>query len=379
MSRYAFLVLPSHNRVYAEAAAALVRAELDVFNAAVLGGRISAAAGTEIGGVRYVSFEADDLGDREFRLLANVSSLYALFRVESDSASDDRASDDSAGELLRPVPLHRLDRLDDDLITILKYPGKTNEQFTKLLLNVTLLSSAFAAEMLTRRFAVLDPLCGRGTTLNQALMYGFDAYGTDTDRRDVEAYATFIQRWLKDKRIKHQADFAPVRRDRQTVARRLRVSFAATREEYKEGDLQHLDVLDVETTSLLEFFKRESADVVVADLPYGVQHGSKAGAGQAGPGRAGGHGRDGGRGNASPTRNPLELLEEAAPVWAAALRPGGALGISWNTFVAKRDDAAEAVAAAGLDVLDGAPYGDFRHRVDQAIMRDILVARKPRG
>jgi SAM-dependent methyltransferase len=365
MSRYAFLVLPSHNRVYADAAAALVRAELGVFNAGVLGGRISAVAGTEIGGVPYVCFEADDLGARDARLLANLSSLYALFRVESDSASDNAS--DSAGELLRPVPLHRLDRLDDDLISILKYPGKTNEQFTKLLLNVTLLSSAFAAEMLTRRFAVLDPLCGRGTTLNQALMYGFDAYGTDTDGRDVEAYATFIQRWLKDKRIKHQADFAPVRRNRQTVARRLRASFAATKEEYKEGDLQHLDVVEVETTRLLEFFKPETADLVVADLPYGVQHGSRAGAG-----------RPGGRG-ASPSRNPLDLLAEAAPVWAAVLRPGGALGISWNTFVAKREDAAEAVAAAGLEVLDGAPYTDFRHRVDQAIMRDILVARKPLG
>ena len=38
-----------------------------------------------------------------------------------------------------------LARLDDDLITIPKYPGKTNEQFTKLLLNVTVLSSASAA------------------------------------------------------------------------------------------------------------------------------------------------------------------------------------------------------------------------------------------
>jgi hypothetical protein len=360
MSRYAFLILPSHNRVYADSAAALVRAELDVFNNAVLGGRIDAADAAEIGGVPYVGFEIDDLTDRDARLLANLSSLYALFRVESDSA----------GQALRPVPLHRLDRFDDDLITILKYPGKTNEQFTKLLLNVTLLSSAFAQEMLTRRFTVLDPLCGRGTTLNQALMYGFDAFGTDTDRRDVEAYAVFIQRWLKDKRLKHQADFAQVRRNHQTVARRLHAAFAASKDDYKTGDVQYLDVVDVETGRLLEFFKPQSADLVVADLPYGVQHGSRAG----GQGRAGA-GRGGGRG-ASPTRNPLDLLAEAAPVWAEALRPGGALGISWNTFVAKREDAAQAVAAAGLDVLDGAPYGDFRHRVDQAILRDILVARK---
>jgi hypothetical protein len=344
--RYAFLILPSHNRVYADASAALVRAELEVVSAAVLGGRIREIGDAEIGGVSYVTFEADELSGDDARLLANLSSMYALFAVE--------------GALLRPVPLHRLDRFEDDLITILKYAGKTNEQFTKLLVNVTLLSSAFAPEMLTRRFAVLDPLCGRGTTPNQALMYGFDAYGCDIDRRDVEAYAVFIQRWLKDKRLKHQAGFAPVRRNRQVVARRLTVTLAATKEEYKAGDVQRLDVVDAETTRLLEFFRPASADLVVADLPYGVQHASRSGA--AAKMRA---------------RGPLDLLAEAAPVWAKALRPGGALGISWNTFVASRDDAARVLAAAGLRVLDDGPYQHFRHRVDQAITRDILIARKP--
>jgi len=346
VSRHAFLILPSHNRVYADASPALARAELEVFSAAVLGGRVREIGEEEIGGVRYVTFDAAGLSEHDARLLANLSSMYALFAVE--------------GDLLRPVPLRRLDRFDDDLITILKYAGKTNEQFTKLLLNVTLLSSAFAPEMLTRRFAVLDPLCGRGTTLNQALMYGFDADGCDIDRRDVEAYAVFIQRWLKDKRLKHQAAVVPVRRNKQVVARRLTVTLAATKEEYKAGDVQHLDVVDAETTRLLEFFRPGSADLVVADLPYGVQHASRSGA--AAKTRA---------------RSPLELLAEAAPVWAQALRPGGALGISWNTFVAARAEAASALAVAGLTVLDDGPYLTFRHRVDQAITRDVLIARKP--
>ena len=66
-------------------------------------------------------------------------------------------------------------------------------------------------------------------------------------------------------------------------------------------------------------------------------------------------------------------------MWAKALRPGGALGISWNTLVARREDAAAALAAAGLEVLDSAPYRAFRHRVDQAITRDILIARTAGG
>ena len=357
MSIYAFLVLPSHNRVYADAAPSMARAELGVLSAALPDGWIAegSIAETVIGGVPYVTFESNGLSQRDAALLANLSSLYALFEV--------------SGELLRPVPLRRLDRFDDDLLTILKYVGKTNEQFTKLLLNVTLASSAFAGELSSpggRRLVVLDPLCGRGTTLNQALMYGFDAYGTDLDRRDVEAYAVFIQRWLKDKRLKHQADFSPVRRDRQVVARRLLAEFAASKEEYKAGYVQRLDVVEADTTRVAEFFRRESADLVVTDLPYGIQHGSHV------LGRV----RPGERGLA---RSPLDLLAAAAPAWAKALRPGGALGISWNTHVARREDAAGAIAATGLEVLDSDPYHGFRHRVDQAITRDILIARKPEG
>src|ERR1700761_4891395 len=365
MSTYAFLILPSHNRVYADAAPSMARAELAVLSAALPGGVIEdgSAGETLIGGVPYVTFQSDGLSERDTALLANLSSLYALFEVTGTTGS----------ELLRPVPLRRLDRFDDDLLTILKYAGKTNEQFTKLLLNVTLASSGVAREVLPpqgRRLAVLDPLCGRGTTLNQALMYGFDAYGMDTDRRDVEAYAVFIQRWPKDKRLKHQADFSPVRRDRQVVARRLTAEFAATKDEYKAGDVQRLEVVEADTTRIGEFFRPATADLVVADLPYGVQHGSH------GTGRAGGRERPGDGGKAL-ARSPLDLLHAAAPGWARVLRPGGALGISWNTHVARREDAAGALAAPGLQVLDDGPSRAFRHRVDQAITRDVLVARKP--
>jgi tRNA G10 N-methylase Trm11 len=194
-------------------------------------------------------------------------------------------------------------------------------------------------------------------------MYGYDAYGMDIDKRDIEAYSAFIQRWLKDKRLKHQADFGPVRRDHRVVAKRLTAQFAATKDEYKAGDVQHLDVLELETTRIGEFFRKESVDLVVTDLPYGIQHGSHTGGRPV---------RD-----ASITRNPLDLLWAAAPAWAKALRPGGALGISWNVNVARAGDAAKALTDAGLEVLDADEYRGFRHRVDQAITRDILIARKP--
>ena len=344
MSRYALLILPSANRVYADASVALTQAELEVFSGSVLDGRVRDIAASVIGGVRYVTFTAQALREREAQFLGNLSSAYALFAAD--------------GDLLRPVELRRLDRFDDDLVTIQKYQGKTNEQFTKLLVNVTLMASAFAGQMLERKLAVIDPLCGRGTTLNQALMYGFDAAGVDLDGKDFEAYSAFLRTWLQRKRIKHHAEQVPVRRNKQVAARRLQVSLAASRDDYKAGVTQHLDVVNADTMRVLEFFRPDTFDLVVADLPYGVQHGSRTAA----------------RGLA---RSPLGLLADAAPAWAALLRSGGACGISWNTFVAPREQAAKILADAGLDVLDSGPWLAFRHRVDQAITRDILVARKP--
>ena len=270
LARYALLILPSSNRVYADSSIALTQAEVELFGQAGLDGRIRDVGQAMIGGVPYVTFGVDGgLSSRDVALLGNVSTAYAVFEVE--------------GELLRPVELIRLDRFDDDLITIQKYQGKTNEQFTKLLVNVTLLASEFAGQVLDRKLAVLDPLCGRGTTLNQALMYGWDAAGIDVDRSDFEAYSTFIQTWLKRKRIKHQAQAGPVRRERRVVGRRLTVTLAAEKEDYKAGVTQQLDVVNADTTRAGEFFRPESFHLIVADAPYGVRHGSHSEA--KGPGR----------------------------------------------------------------------------------------------
>jgi SAM-dependent methyltransferase len=343
MARYALLILPSANRVYAGASVALTRAELALFGQAVLGGRVREVAAEMIGGVPYVTFAADlDAGDAAF--LANMSSVYALFQVE--------------GGVLRPLALQPLGKLDDDLLTIQKYQGKTNEQLTRLLLNVTLLASAFAGEMLERKFTVLDPLCGRGTTLNQALRLGFDAAGVEVDHQDFEAYSAFIRTWLQRKKIKHHVGYdGPVRRNGQVVARRLQLRLAAERADYKAGLTQQLDVVSADTTRAAEFFRPATFDLVVTDAPYGVQHGSKSAHRLA--------------------RSPLDLLAAAVPGWASLLRPGGALGIAWNTLVASRQEAAAILAAAGLEPLDCELYRGFGHRVDQAIRRDILVARRP--
>jgi hypothetical protein len=339
MSRYAMLLAPSANRVYADQAPRISRAEAAAFSP-VLSAPLEHLDEAEIGGVDYLTFEAS-LTPRDVAYLSNLSSAYALFeRIEDD--------------LLRPVRLTPLTRYDSDLITIPKYAGKTNENFTRLLLNVTLLASDSAPRMLDGHLTVCDPLAGRGTTLNQALMYGYDAIGIEIDGKDLDAYQLFIKTWLKRKRLKHTADLVPVRRGGKRAARRLDITLAPSKDDHKAGAVQKLTMLEADTTRLDGLIRANCADVLVADLPYGVAHGSIT--------------EEGGM-----SRRPLDLLERAVPQWLPLLRPGGAIGLSWNTKVAKRELAEDILLANGLEVV---AHEDLSHRVDQGIERDVVVARK---
>ncbi|MEV6487673.1 SAM-dependent methyltransferase [Actinoplanes sp. NPDC051633] len=339
-SRYALLLAPSANRVYADQAGRLALVELAALSP-VLSAPLADASIVELGGVEYLGFRGA-LSDRDVAHLSNMSAAFALFELLPD-------------DLLRPVPLSPLARYDSDLITIPKYAGKTNEQFTKLLLNLTLLASASAPRMLDGGLVVLDPVCGRGTTLNQALMYGHDAVGVEIDGKDLEAYKLFLQTWLKRKRLKHSADLVPVRRQGKRAARRLEVTMAASKEDHKAGEVQRVTVVQADTTQLDGLVRARSADVIVADLPYGVAHGSFE--------------DEGGM-----SRRPLDLLERAVPQWVSLLRPGGAMGLSWNLKVAKRVLAEDILVANGLEIV---AHDDLAHRVDQGIERDVVVARKP--
>ncbi|HJQ46167.1 MAG TPA: SAM-dependent methyltransferase [Amycolatopsis sp.] len=340
MFDYGILLYPSANRVYADTAPALLRAELGVFGEALSTAPTSVEERV-LGGVPYLTFStAHRLSEQDVALLSTLSSLYALFELTDG--------------LLRPVDVAPLDKFDSDLLTIQKYAGKTNELFTKLLLNVTLLSTSDPTAFLGGPLHVLDPLCGRGTTLNQAMSYGLNATGIELDGRDFEAYERFIKTWLRGKRIKHTAEAGQLRRNKVKLGQRLEIEFGLTREQYKAGVARRVAYYNCDTVTGAGLLKAGSVDAIVTDAPYGVQHGSRRADELA--------------------RSPRELLTEAVPAWVRTLRPGGALGISWNTHVTKRDEVAAILTDAGLEVRE---TGEFTHRVDQAILRDLMVARKP--
>ncbi len=332
MADHALLVLPSANRVYAGSGPALLAAELAALDELALGGRLTDIAVTTLGGAPYVTFSGE-LDAEALAVVSNLSAVYALFERE--------------GEVLRPVTPARLDRWDADLLTIQRYPGRTNEQLTRLLLDLTVAAARGSAPFTGERVRVLDPLCGRGTTLNVAVHLGFDAAGIDLDRKDVDAYLQFFTTWLKGKRAKH------------TTSRhgsRTTITFARDKDAQKAGRTQEVVVAADDTRRAVDHLGRSSVDVIVTDLPYGVQHGAT----QAGDLR----------------RSPADLLAAALPAWRSVLRPGGAVGLAWNTKVLARPDLVAVLEAAGLAVVAGEPFERFAHRVDQAIDRDVVVARR---
>ena len=334
MPHYLILVTPSANRVFAGQAAALSATELEI--CAGPAARVSRVE--SLAGVDYIGFDTDDYAAVS-AVVARLSSAYAIF--------------ETVGELLRPVELMKTDRFTDDLVTIPKYQGKTNEQFTRMLVNIT-------AASMTRRpseaITLLDPLAGRGTTLSVGLTLGYDVAGVESDVKAVEAYAAFLKTYLRRKRLKHKASIDPVRREGRSLGRRLQLDVTPE----GGGRQQQLTVFTGDTRQSAALLGKRKFDLVVADAPYGVVHGAAD---------RGDHGRR--------DRSPAALLADALPVWAGQLKHGGALGISWNTYGLTREELTAIAEAAGLEPLDDGPYLQLSHRVDASIFRDVFIARKP--
>ena len=333
MGSYLVLLAPAANRVYAGEADVLAAAELQICHPGDL-----TVEPVVVAGVDYLSVTAEDLDPD---VVAGQSASLALF----ERSTDDR------GDLLRPIELPTTDWLDDDLVTIPKYPGKTNEQFTRLLTNVTL--AAVRRDPGPRE--VLDPMAGRGTTLMTAWLMGHDGFGVEADPKSLEAMSAYLKTWLRRKRLKHTADTTPVRREGRAIGKR----FDATLRLPDRRELV-MATFTGDARDSGRLWGRRKFDAIVTDAPYGVVHGATV---EAGKGK-----RD---------RSPAGLLADALPIWAGQLRPGGALGLSWNTHGLAREQLAGLMAAQGLDVMDEGPWLQFSHRVDSSIQRDLMVGVKP--
>lgn len=338
--QYAFLLWPHANLRYRASLKILAEAELSLMLTAV--GVEGPLCWKELGGADWLCFDAPNFGEQDWRWLSQHAATYVMALRE--------------GEALRPVARTHPNYIGEDLPALLKYKGKTNELFTDMLLNVALASSDFATRH-AEPLQVLDPLCGRGTALFLALRRGWHAAGIDIGKADVKEINDFFSRYLEYHRWKHKKTESTLTVRGKVGGRQTRYDLADTPERWKQGDTRSLRVVMGDTRDTATMFGRNAFHLLVADLPYGVQHAPATGGGRA---------------------QPIEvLIQEALPVWREALKPGGAAAISFNTFVTPRKKVEAWMEEAGLVPCVGGAYGSMEHWVEQAVNRDVVVGKKP--
>ena len=272
-------------------------------------------------------------------MLRRHSLLYGLFEAQDG--------------LLKPVAGREDAAVGRDLPAILKYKGKTNELFLQLLINVALYAGDYWHE--GGPLSMLDPMCGRATSLFVAANYGWDALGSDVDRADLKEAELFFRRYLEYHRFKH------------TVTRLSRTlkkggSAAECRFEYApqaHAPRRSLSLVCLDAALSGGALGKNAFHLIACDLPYGVRHDARLDRGQ------------------RTEANWLEaLLEKALPDWRAALKSGGAMALSFNAQNMKLERVRVLMEGAGLEVLSGGAYDGFAHWVEQAITRDVVVCRK---
>ncbi len=287
---------------------------------------------TKMGGADFLAFTLPNERMDALLLLCRHSCLYFAAQAEEGGA-------------LRPIDISRLAFVPAHMPDVPKYKGKTNSTFTRLLINLALCASDMGTDAL---LTLLDPMCGRGTALFCALTEGMNAIGLDADARSLHEGMCYTENFLQFEHIRFS-----VKRSSKTLPQ----GKSAPETMYFIGDKDNqrtLSFLHTDARNTVPAIPKDTADILCVDLPYGVQHAPT-------------------KGKSLDTLDAL--LAEAIPIWKTALKKGGGLSISFNTYTLKRETLAVLLQNAGFTVMD-APFTGFEHWIEQAVSRDIIVAHK---
>lgn len=338
--RYAMLLKPHPNARYHESLGKLALLELACILEA-WGLQNAQPQFESLAGEPFLTFETEKMTAGAWRALSRHSAICLAAELLSENA-------------IRPIQREITAGLPSDLPQVLKYKGKTNTDFTYMMLHVAKAASTFAHE--EGPLKVLDPMCGKATTLFCAMCEGDTAVGVEMDRRAISEADTYFARSLKLHRLKHRRTTSSITLSGVGNAQATDYAVAVTAQDMRQGMASSLRLLHGDAARVGDMFKQESFHLLVCDLPYGVQHAPK-------------DGRD--------VSSMKTLLSRVAPGFGRVLKRGGAAALSFNLNTLRRPDVARALESAGLEVLDKPPYDDFSHWVEQAVERDMVVARKP--
>ncbi len=331
---YAFLLYPHANIRYRQSLLQLAVQELSMTLSAL--GREAEVVPQKMGGAMFLTFEAAKLTERDMRMLSQLASVYMLFEME----------DGKLTTLERTHPNY----VGEDLPALLKYKGKTNEMFTDTMLTMALAASAFMP-VHDSQLVVCDPMAGRGTTLMLALRRSYHGVGIEIGKADVKEAADYMTRYLEFHRIKYKRTDSALTVRGQVGGRENKFVFSDSAEHFKDGDTRTLRLICGDTREAEALLKPNSVHLMVTDAPYGVQKGT-----------AGRQDSIGG------------TIAAALPGWFDVLKSGGVLAMSFNTHVTRREGLVRLFEKAGFEIVQTA---NLEHWVEQAISRDVILARKP--
>lgn len=312
MPSYAILISPRAEGAYFAQVQRVARAEL-------AGLTDASVEDLSVGEMRFLRLDCDP---GLLPALARLSFAQGVFEVEGPAW---RPVDQSPGFALHP-----------NFVYGEKFRGKTNETLTQLLVNLCLQQMSDRAPV---DMTLLDPMCGRGTTLLWAMRFGIRSVGVELDKAAPSDMRRFLKKWCKLHRQKHKLSEGWIQKANKRGKGKF-LEFAA------EGT--SLRVVAGQTADAFDLIQRKRVDMLATDLPYGVQH--------QGPDQ----------------RSVIEVVREAASGWARCLAPSGVAAIAFNANLPKRAELISVFQDTGLAVVES----DLSHRMSESILRDVLLLRK---
>ena len=291
------------------------------------------------GGSRFLTFECRELSPKEISYLSGHSSVSLLAEKTKDG-------------LLRPLDYQPSGYLSDDLPEILKYKGKTSVPFTRMMINTAAALTHCKPE--SGKMVFFDPVCGRGTGCFCAVCAGMDAVGMEQSSHDLQEASGFFLRYLKFHHLKHQL-VSRSETARKTSFPVSSITFADTKEHYQSGDTRSLMLACGDTCLSASVTRKQQPRILIADLPYGIQHAPQSG---------------------GKTESFVSLLDRSLPEWKKAVTNDGVMALSFNTLTLPADTVVSLLEKSGWIPLRDEWYSDFRHEVEQAVVRDVVFARK---
>lgn len=333
--KYALLINQKHYQTYNKNAEKIVLAEFDILNK-----KYNFATNTnikDICGLNYLIFDSNSI-ENVINKISDLSFVLGIFRLEKD--------------LFKPVAKKESDFVNQNISSLLKYSGKTNEYFTKLMVNI-------GANLLEKEdnINLLDPICGKGTTLYEGLVKGYNCYGIEIASKVTYEIAVFLKKFLENDKIKFKTSSEKFSGPNKCFKAEKYIFDINKNKESK--NFKHFEVVSCNTIFADKIFKKDFFDLIIGDLPYGVKHSNVTNEKQN-----------------SFTRSPKELLEKSLDSWKTILSKNGILIMSFNTFLLKRNEFEKLLIDKGFKVMQDENLLHFEHRVDQAINRDFVVATK---